>query len=170
MCGEAASQIVSASPRTHHARFAIAEIRQTADFRCSSARTRPFSLSGNSLEGLFRAEHLLDGTSSRWNILRQRAKAPSGSAPIHVMNRTLPSQVRKNTNRSTPRIKTARPVEATSRATALGSGFRRADVAVALPCWPRFPWCRARFCREVSGQRLISDDVPGLAAVRYRLA
>ena len=83
------------------------------------------------------------------------------------------SQTRKNTNQTTPRIKTARPVETSRRASTDGPGSAcRASVGVST-IWR---WCcgaiggldfsmaRQIVRRKMSGQRMISGDVPSFDA------
>lgn len=81
---------------------------------------------------------------------------------IFVSARCCPSQVRKNANQITPRIKTARPVETTSRASTDGPGSAcRASVGVSM-IWrccraamgPSISFCHAR------GRPLIRRWVP----------
>jgi hypothetical protein len=85
-----------------------------------------------------------------------------------------PLQVRKNTNQSTPRIRTANPVEASKRASMDGPGSAcRASVGVSMIWRCRrvamlldfLSWRADPPLRCPLKQRMISDDVPCLEAI-----
>jgi hypothetical protein len=85
-----------------------------------------------------------------------------------------PPQVRKNTNQSTPRIRTANPVEASKRASMDGPGSAcRASVGVSMIWRCRrvamlldfLYWRADPPLRCPVKQRMISDDVPRLEAI-----
>jgi hypothetical protein len=100
---------------------------------------------------------------------------------IFVSARCCPSQVRKNANQITPRIKTARPVETTSRASTDGPGSAcRASVGVstiwrccrvamgALDSLNVTPEAVRSFGARYREQRMISDHVPVLGPANVR--